>query len=156
MRDFTAQTPRVIGADRDKTISVAGGTSSIRLSMADTNGALALIECRLLPHGAGPAPHWHAHASKVCYVTEGTLAWSLDETTVVVPQNTSILVPPRVVHTFWNPTAAPASVLIWITPAGSEELFAELFATDGTASSASWSQYDTFAPDMLTKTLPAQ
>lgn len=156
MIDSTAQPPRVIGADRSKTISVAGGTSSIRISTSDTNGAVALIECRLLPHGAGPAPHWHARASKVCYVTEGTLAWSLDETTVVVPQNTSILVPPRVVHTFWNPTAAPATVLIWITPAGSEELFAELFQADWTASSASASQYDTFAPDMLTRTLPGK
>ncbi len=147
------QTARVIGADQSKTISVAGGTSSIRISSPDTNGALALIECKLLPHGAGPAPHWHARASKLCYVTEGTLAWSLDETTVVVAQHTSILVPPRVVHTFWNPTAAPASVLIWITPAGSEELFAELFAADWTASSASSSQYDTFMADDLSRTL---
>jgi mannose-6-phosphate isomerase-like protein (cupin superfamily) len=95
---------------------------------AHSNYAATLTELRLEPHYQGPAPHWHARTVKVCYVLEGTIAFTLGEHTLTATQGAPLLVRPRAAHTFWNPTAAPARLLIWASPAGYELFLAHLAA----------------------------
>jgi mannose-6-phosphate isomerase-like protein (cupin superfamily) len=110
------------------TISGLGVTITYRVSNAATGGAWALLEYNAPPHFAGPAPHWHAHTTELFYVLDGTLAFAIGEETITAPPGTSIHVPPGVVHTFFNPTAARVTFLEWLTPGEFAEYFNELFA----------------------------
>ena len=108
-------------AGKGEATVLADGTMRRKISGDDSSGQVALVEYTVPPHSTGAASHWHARTTEVCYVTNGTLAFALGDETVMASAGTSILVPAGVVHTFWNPTAAPATVLIWVSPPGCEE-----------------------------------
>ena len=110
-----------------RTSTVCGMTLTTRVSSAETAGHVALIETTLPPYWDGAAPHAHAHTTEVIYVVSGTLACILDDTTTTASHGTSILIPPRAVHTVWNPAAAPATYLTWRSP-GSVERYCEACA----------------------------
>ncbi len=118
----------VRSADMGCTTTVCGVTLNTRVSSADTAGAFALIEATAAPYCDGLAPHWHAYTTEVIYVLNGTLACTLGDVTTTASPGTAILIPPRVVHTIWNPTAVPATYLIWCSPGGFER-YCEAWAT---------------------------
>jgi mannose-6-phosphate isomerase-like protein (cupin superfamily) len=95
---------------------------------AETNGAFAIFESTVPPHFAGPPAHIHPHTSETFYVVSGVLAFTLAEETVMVRQGGVVMVPPGLLHKFWNPTATPATYLAYLSPAGFEQYFVELAA----------------------------
>lgn len=138
-----------------RTISLFGATGSIKAASADTNGRLGLIELTLPPHFRGLTPHWHAKTTEAFYILDGTLAFTLAEQTFTITRGGFVLAPPRTLHHFWNPTAAPATLLNFCTPGGLEACFAELataFANtpfDAEQLIAIAAQYDQFPPPVL-------
>lgn len=110
------------------TIELLGATITPLVVGASTSGALAVIEYSAPPHHRGLAPHWHKQTTETFYVMDGTVAFMLGEETITAARGATIVVPPCVIHSCWNPTAAPATVLSWCMPAGFEQYWAELAA----------------------------
>jgi mannose-6-phosphate isomerase-like protein (cupin superfamily) len=146
------------GAASDgRRIEILGVTITYKVTSADTHGAFALIEYIAPPHFHGPALHEHARTTQMFYVLDGTLAFTLGEKTIMAARGTSILVPPRVIHTFWNPTAAPVTFLMLFSPGGLERYFEELAAlvaaetgwppADMSKVAALAAKYDVLSPD---------
>ena len=113
---------------------------TIKVTGQETNGAFALVESTVPPHFAGPPAHLHRHTTKAFYMVSGVLAFTLAEETIMVRQGGLVLVPPGLLHKFWNPTATPATYLTYLTPAGFEQYFLELAAL--TTKGASWPALD--------------
>lgn len=140
-------------------LKLPGLTITCTIPSTTTAGAFALIEYCLPPHFGGLAPHWHAHTAEALYVVDGILACMLGDETITATSGKHIFVQPRMIHTFWNPTAAPITVLSYCAPGGAERYYAELAALVAhephklaavTASLATLgSQYDVFAPSEL-------
>jgi quercetin dioxygenase-like cupin family protein len=99
---------------------------TIKATGAETGGRYALIEVTVPPYFADIWSHLHQHTSEAIYLTQGMLAATLGEETMVVRQGTLILVPPQQSHRLWNPAATPATFLIYFSPAGAEEFFEAL------------------------------
>ena len=108
------------------TITWLGATITPKISSDDTHGAFVLIEYTLPPYFDAFPVYWHRRTTEVCYVVSGTLACTLDDATITASPGTSFLVPPEVLHTVWNPTAAPAIFLRWCVPGGFERYCAEV------------------------------
>lgn len=119
-------------ADNGATITPLGVTISTKVASADTNGAFAMIEYTAPPHFDGYAPDRHTNAMEVCYVVRGTLACTLGDATITASAGTSILVPPGVLHIFWNPTPAPVTYLLCCCPSGAEQHVADISAVIAT------------------------
>jgi mannose-6-phosphate isomerase-like protein (cupin superfamily) len=105
-----------------------GATASVNVSSTDTNGAALVLDYYVPPHDSGPPAHWHAHTTEWWWVLSGTLAITVGEETITAIPGTSVYIPPRTVHTFWNPTGAPAAFLALMSPGGMERYFMELAA----------------------------
>jgi quercetin dioxygenase-like cupin family protein len=102
--------------------------STILLSDVDTAGAFALVTITLPPYDPGTPPHTHPQHAEGCYVLTGTLAVTQDQRTITLTPGTAALVPAGVIHSYWNPTAAPTAVLLIYTPGAPYEVVAALAA----------------------------
>lgn len=138
-------------ADRaDDRLAHLGMTATIKASRQESNGALGLVELTLDPHFRNMVAHWHQQTLEVIYVLAGTVAVTVEDATFTAASGRVVIIPPRSVHHLWNPTDAPARLLLLYSPGGLEAYFAAL-ATACTASqlSAIAAQYDQFAPPLL-------
>lgn len=127
----------------DDTAQTDGLTVTTRISSAATGGHYACTEYLVAPHFHGVAPHWHARTTEWVHVLDGTLAFALDDQTITVARGAVVHVPPRTVHSFWNPAAAAATMLVLYTPAICDP---PDVAPDALA--------DTFTPDALADAMP--
>lgn len=147
------------GARDGVTFDLLGETLCYKLTGADTQGRFALIERRAPPHFGGTDAHWHATTTEVVYMLDGMLAVTLGDETTIARPGTAILVPPRVVHTYWNPTASPAVYLTLLLPGGHEQYCQELASMIAAATTwppadmrGVWAlaeRYDVFGPNQL-------
>ncbi|HYF64887.1 MAG TPA: cupin domain-containing protein [Herpetosiphonaceae bacterium] len=95
----------------------AGDPAPAVLATAETTGGLcALATVTLPPHYAGPPQDHVAEVAQGCYALSGTLALTYGSRTVTLERGSTVLVPPGVAYTYWNPTAAPAVVLLISLP----------------------------------------
>lgn len=99
---------------------------TIKASGKETKGAFSLLEFIVPPYFANSIAHLHRHTTEMIYLTQGMLAITLGEETMVVRQGSSILVPPAKTHRIWNPAATSATFLLYFAPAGVELFFEEL------------------------------
>ncbi len=118
-------TDLVRSANTGNNSAVGSVTLNIRVSSADTAGAFTLIEVTMPPYWDGCAPHWHPHTTETICVLNGLLVYTLDDITTTASHGTSILIPPGIVHTIWNPTAMPTTYLVWFSPGGCERVQCE-------------------------------
>lgn len=86
----------------------------------ETGHIFALVCVTLPPHDMGLPPHRHPDHAEGCYVVAGTLALTQDGSTTIVAAHTAALIPAGALHTFWNPTAAPTTVLLVYQPGTNE------------------------------------
>lgn len=107
-------------------LDLPGVAVTIKVAGKATDGAFAIIESTVPPHYGGTPAYIHARATITFYIISGVLAFTLAEETVMVRQGGFVVVPPGLLHKFWNPTAAPATYLTYLSPAGFEEYLAEL------------------------------
>jgi quercetin dioxygenase-like cupin family protein len=122
------QSSHVRNPQEGKALAIGPLQVTIKATGAETGGRFALVEVTVPPYFADIWPHLHQETAEAIYLTQGMLAVTLGEETMVVRQGSFILVPPKQAHRFWNPAATPASFLAYYTPAGVEEFF-ELLST---------------------------
>ena len=93
---------------------------------AQTGGAYVLTEARVLP-GGGPPPHMHHREDEAFFILEGEIVFTLGGRRIVAGAGTFVQAPRDIPHAFKNESAAPARMLITVTPPGFER-FMEEFA----------------------------
>ncbi len=130
------QTGQVWNPEEGKSLTIGTVAITLKATAAETNGQFSLVEVTVPPYFSEIWPHQHQETSKAIYLTRGMLAVTLGEETMVVRQGSVILVPPQQIHRFWNPTAAPATFLVYFTPAGAEG-FCEALSKTGLVERAS-------------------
>jgi quercetin dioxygenase-like cupin family protein len=109
-----------------KTLTIGKVQVIVKATGAETDGRFALVEVTVPPYFSDIWPHLHQQTSEAIYLTQGMLAVTLGEETMVVRQGSFILVPPKQVHRLWNPAATPATFLVYFAPAGVEGFFEAL------------------------------
>jgi quercetin dioxygenase-like cupin family protein len=113
--------------DEGPTFSAVGDVYRILATGAQTGGAYALTEARVLP-GGGPPPHIHQREDEAFFVLDGEITFWLGDRRVVARAGSFIQGPRGVSHAFKNESSSPARMLIQVTPPGFEQFLAE-FAT---------------------------
>ncbi len=121
MAAHTASTPTIMvhSANWGRVTTRCGVTLRMRVRSAAPQAACVLLDVTLPPFWDGCALHWHARTTEVIYVLNGTLAYTLNDTTTTASDGTALLILSGVVHTIWNPTAMPATYFAWFAPAHS-------------------------------------
>lgn len=124
-----AQVGQVRNPQEGKTVTIGAMRVTIKAAGTETDGRFALLEVTVPPYFSEITLHLHQQTAEAIYLTQGMLALTLGEETMVVRQGSCILIPPQQIHRFWNPAATPATFLVYFTPAGAEEFFEALSAT---------------------------
>jgi mannose-6-phosphate isomerase-like protein (cupin superfamily) len=110
------------------TTELLGGSITIRLRDAGTDGRMGMIE-QVVPAGfPGPALHVHPDFEETFYVVSGTLAFRAGDEARTAGPGTVAHIPRGVPHTFANPGREPAHTVVIVTPAGFEAYFEALAA----------------------------
>jgi quercetin dioxygenase-like cupin family protein len=102
-------------------VSVAGGTYTILVSGAQTDGRYCLVDM-LVPAGGGPPPHRHDF-EEMFTLLEGELEFTFRGKSQTVRAGSTINVPANAPHAFNNASGATARMLCMCAPAGQEEFF---------------------------------
>jgi mannose-6-phosphate isomerase-like protein (cupin superfamily) len=118
--------PRVLPPEAGPTLSFLGVSIAYKVSSADTNGALALLEYLAPPKFAGPPLHWHKRTSETFYVLEGTLTFRQGDEAFKGDPGAMVYIPAGILHTFSNQEDTPTRFLTFVAPGGFEEYFKEL------------------------------
>lgn len=95
-------------------------TATVMITGDETDGVFALVAVTLPPYATGAAVHRHLHHAEGCYVIEGTLALTQNDRTTILAAGCSTFIPAGVLHTCWNPTAAPTVMLLIYRPGVTE------------------------------------
>ena len=109
-------------------------TVNVLVRAADTQGAWALVDYTMPPGFAGPPAHVHPRSTEAFYGLEGVTTLEVEGRSVALAPGAVAMVPPGVVHRFWNASDRPARHLVLLTPGGFEAYFddlAELVAREG-------------------------
>jgi len=100
----------------------------------ETGGAFFAAEISV-PPGGGPPPHIHHREDESFHIIEGSLTIRVGGNTLTASPGDFAFLPRGVVHSFKNTGDVVAKALVFVTPAGLEGYFAEVFdpATDRSA-----------------------
>jgi quercetin dioxygenase-like cupin family protein len=110
-----------------QTVTLPGG-HSLRFIQRGPGASYALIEWTAPPAIPGPPVHRHRVTDEGFYVVEGSFGFLPGEQTLHGASGAYVFVPRGQAHTYWNDGAAPARLLIVISPAGFEPYFEALSA----------------------------
>jgi mannose-6-phosphate isomerase-like protein (cupin superfamily) len=104
------------------------GVIGARFIMAGgpSEGRFSLVEHPIVPRGLAAPVHVHRREDEFSFVLEGRWGFQLGSNVVYAEPGDLVYKPHDVWHTFWNATDEPARLLEIISPAGFEQLFAEL------------------------------
>ncbi len=91
-------------------------TSSVLVTGSDSGGACTIVIVTLPPYYSGAATHSHAHQSEACYVVHGTLAFTQNGYMSTLLAGASAQIAAGTPHAYWNPTAAPTTILLLYRP----------------------------------------
>lgn len=120
------KTSHVRNPQEGKKLTIGALQVTVKATGAETGGNFGLVEVTVPPYFADIWPHLHKESSEAIFITQGMLALTLGEETIVVRQGSFIYIPPQQVHRIWNPAATPATFLAYFAPAGAEEFFEAL------------------------------
>jgi quercetin dioxygenase-like cupin family protein len=135
MSDMTAQSAAAIPPDNTdhkltladpddpklRHVSVAGGTYTILVSGAQTNGRYCLIDM-IVPPGGGPPPHRHDF-EEMFTILEGEIELTFRGEVLRATTGSTVNVPANAPHSFKNTSDTPARLLCMCTPAGQDDFF---------------------------------
>jgi mannose-6-phosphate isomerase-like protein (cupin superfamily) len=123
------KTPVVHTIDDAQPIAVMGGSITVRVRSADTDGQLGVVE-NLVPAGfPGPPLHVHPGFDEVFHILEGDLTFTVEDRELAGGPGTVLYVPGAVPHTFAQRSCSgPARFVLCVTPGGFEEYFEQLAA----------------------------
>jgi quercetin dioxygenase-like cupin family protein len=115
-------------------VGLVGDTYTMLLKAKDTAGRYCLVDM-YVPPGGGPPPHRHDF-EETFVVLEGEIEARFRGETVAVKAGETIHVPANAPHQFWNAGDGAARMLCICSPAGQEELFAEVGVRVGSRTEA--------------------
>jgi quercetin dioxygenase-like cupin family protein len=121
---------KVLNAGEGELRELGPSRATVKGSVDDGIGSLAVLETTVAAGFPGPVLHRHEQTVDSFYVLEGTLALQLDDQTETGP-GTYALVPPGNAHTFSNPSDEPVRFLNVMAPAGFERYLQDVAALDG-------------------------
>ncbi|GAC1356776.1 MAG: cupin domain-containing protein [Acidimicrobiales bacterium] len=113
-------------------VSLRGTRVSFLNRAEDAEGG-STIEMRTVP-GFDTGAHRHSKIEEFFYVVDGEIEARAGERTVIGGAGTFMFVPKGVAHSFANRSTAPATVVLFSSPAGHERYFedlADVLAADG-------------------------
>ncbi len=130
MQEAAAAVSVVAGPGEGRTLSGRGGgyTLVTKATDAETRGAYALQEMTVAPGFPWSPPHVHHNEDEAMYVLEGECTVRIGERVRTLGAGTFALMPRGVVHTFSNPGAAPARVIVISSPGAVVRYFEEAAA----------------------------
>ena len=114
----------VLGPGEGKTIKGLGQSVTFKAVKEDTRGAYSLLEANFT--GGGTTQHIHHAEEEAFYVLEGEVNVKVGERAIRAAAGAFVLIPRGTVHALWNVGATPRKLLIITSPAGFEQLVAEL------------------------------
>jgi quercetin dioxygenase-like cupin family protein len=79
-----------------------------------------------LPAGFSTGTHVHRVQEETFYVLEGECEWHVSGEKIVAKTGTYVFIPPGVPHNIANTGAAPARMIMTVSPPGHEQYFEEL------------------------------
>jgi quercetin dioxygenase-like cupin family protein len=121
----------ILGPGEGERIPVGPGVAILKATSETTGGAYALGETIVPPGFPGPPPHFHREHHYAFYVLEGRLTVLVGDEVREEGAGAFVCIPPGVVHTFSNKSAAPVRFLNVSTPGGMEDYLRELAAAIG-------------------------
>ncbi|EXF82023.1 hypothetical protein CaCOL14_000145 [Colletotrichum acutatum] len=84
---------------------------------SNTDNRVGCMTLELPPATSGPPMHWHRFHDECFFVTKGTIRFSTPEGNVDAEEGQLMVVPPRAIHTFSNPSETdPAEFFMTSTP----------------------------------------
>ena len=108
----------VVGPSEGKTFSgrAGGYVLTTKATDDDTGGRYAFQEMTVAPGFPWIPAHIHRNEDEALYGLEGELAVRVGDQILTVGPGTYVLMPRDIVHTFSNPGAVPAKVLVISSP----------------------------------------
>lgn len=106
--------------------SAMGNEITSKAISSDTGGALWVAEYTIAAGFGGPPPHLHDRMLEIFYVLDGTLRCQIGERVAELAPGGFVLVSPRTLHSFSNPTDRAGKFLLPCSPGGLEGYFDEL------------------------------
>ena len=124
--DDLARTLATAGADDPnlKHLGVVGDTYTTLVRGKDTGGRFCVIDM-FVPPGGGPPPHRHDF-EETFVILEGEIAATFRGAKSIVKAGAAIHIPANAPHQFHNSSSAPVRMLCIASPAGLDEMFAEV------------------------------
>jgi quercetin dioxygenase-like cupin family protein len=117
--------PVVRGTTEGRVVAVVGDVYRSLATGADTDGRYALFEALVGP-GGGPPPHVHSREEEGFYVLDGAITFTVNGERAVATAGTFANMAVGTPHSFKNESDRPARMLIWVAPAGLEQMFFEV------------------------------
>ena len=93
----------------------SGETITFVETAEESNGSRVVMRIEVAPSG-GAAPHAHRHATEVFEGLAGTVELQLGKRRITLTPGGTATVPPGVLHSFRNSTAAPAAIRVTASP----------------------------------------
>lgn len=105
-----------------ETVWLNGDVYTVKVSGAESRGAMTMIEASV-PPGGGPPPHTHDTEDEAFYVLDGELEILAAERTYTARGGDFVFIPRGTVHAFRNTGTHHARQLLIFTPGGYEGFF---------------------------------
>jgi mannose-6-phosphate isomerase-like protein (cupin superfamily) len=115
----------VLPVDGGTALRVFGNPFALKVSGAESHGAVALIVATFAP-GTGALPHLHRGHDECFYVLDGTFRFRVGDEYVEAGAGACCFAPRSAAHGFNNIGRSDGSLLGVIAPAGYEQHFVEL------------------------------
>ncbi len=110
-----------------KPLIILGHDVFVKLTNANSNGAVATFQHPVSPMG-GPPLDRHSREDEWFYVLDGEITVEVDGERMLLPAGGSAFAPRDTVHAFQNFTNIQAQILIMVTPGGFHHFFEKLFS----------------------------
>ena len=104
---------------------VFGELYTMKITAAETSGALAVVETVTSPQ-SGPPLHTHSREDESFYILDGRFLFTVGDQTFEVGPGSFVFGPRGVQHGYRNISALPAHKLVMITPGGFENFLREI------------------------------
>jgi quercetin dioxygenase-like cupin family protein len=124
MREFLARS-RALPADGGVPLRVFGNPFLLKVSGADTHGALAFLTGSFAP-GTGAIPHLHRGHDEIFYVLDGTFRFRMGDIEAEHGPGALLFAPRNAAHGFTNVGQADGKLIGVIAPAGYEQHFVDI------------------------------
>lgn len=114
-----------VAAGQGPCIRYGGQEMNVKLSAAESNGELTIIE-DLIPPDSGPPLHVHEKEDESYYVLDGEFEFVCGGNRVSGGRGTFVFAPRGLPHRYKNIGTTPGRMLFTFMPAGIEAFFTEL------------------------------